>query len=155
MADLVRSRFDWTVSLVCPDEFFHRTNRGRGWSLEHPIKRFPIRAILGRIRVVIESYADGATVVATVLPDDGGCAQLPQPGVVVTAHGDEISRVGAEGAVPDPALVVVEDSVAGQRTALGDEFGEGSESRRRHGWRHQAARGVRSGVWSGNRAEPA
>lgn len=43
--------------------------------------------------------------VAVVLPDDLLALQLPQTGVVVGAGGDEVRAVGAEGAVPYPALV--------------------------------------------------
>lgn len=60
---------------------------------------------LARLRVVVQRDADGATVVAVVLADDLLAVQLPQAGVVVGAGGDEVGRVGAEGAVPDPALV--------------------------------------------------
>jgi hypothetical protein len=47
-------------------------------------------------------------VVAVVLADDALAAELPQAGVVVAARGDEVRAVGAEGAVPDPALVAVQ-----------------------------------------------
>lgn len=50
---------------------------------------------------------------AIVLTDDAGGAELPQTGVVVAADGDQVRRVGAEGAVPHPALMVVQHRAAG------------------------------------------
>lgn len=40
--------------------------------------------------------------------------QLPQAGVVVGAGGDQVGRVGAEGAVPDPALVARQGGLEGE-----------------------------------------
>ena len=47
--------------------------------------------------------------VTIVLPNDLLAVQLPQAGIVIRAGRDEVRAIGAEGAVPDPALV------AGQR----------------------------------------
>lgn len=64
---------------------------------------------------------------AIVLADDAGGAELPQTGVVVATDGDEVGGVGAEGAVPHPALVVIEHGVTGQRAAFLDDLGDGAE----------------------------
>ena len=61
--------------------------------------------------------------VAIILPDDRLRVQLPQPGIVVGARGDEVRAVGAEGTVPDPALVGLEGGFErkGAGLALGGE----------------------------------
>lgn len=64
---------------------------------------------------------------AVILANNTRGVELPQAGVVVAAHCDEVSGVGAEGAVPDPALVVVEHGVARQRPAFLDDLGDGAE----------------------------
>jgi hypothetical protein len=46
--------------------------------------------------------------VPVVLANDLLTMQFPEPGVVVGAGGDKIRRVGAKGAVPDPALMAGE-----------------------------------------------
>lgn len=50
-----------------------------------------------------------------VLADDLLAVEFPQPSVVVRARRDEVSRVGAEGAVPDPALVARQGGLQGKR----------------------------------------
>ena len=60
---------------------------------------------LPRLREVVQRDAHGAPVVTIVLPYDLLAVQLPQPGVVVRARGDEVRAVGRESTVPDPALV--------------------------------------------------
>lgn len=57
------------------------------------------------LRVVVQGNANSTAMVSVVLADDLLAVQLPEAGVVVRAGGDEVGRVGAEGAVPDPALV--------------------------------------------------
>lgn len=52
--------------------------------------------------------------VTVILPDDLLAVQLPQPRVVVRARGDQVGRVGAEGAVPDPALVARQGGLEGE-----------------------------------------
>lgn len=52
---------------------------------------------------------------SVILPDDLLAVELPQAGVVVGAGGDEVGRVGAEGAVPDPALVARQGGLEGER----------------------------------------
>lgn len=68
-----------------------------------------------RLRVVVQRDADGAAVVAVVLADDLLAVQLPEAGVVVRAGGDEVCGVGAEGAVPHPALVAGQGGLEGER----------------------------------------
>lgn len=51
---------------------------------------------------------------SVILPDDLLAVELPQAGVVVGAGGDEVGRVGAEGAVPDPALVARQGGLEGE-----------------------------------------
>jgi len=92
----------------------------------------PVRAFLRRIRVVIESDADGTTMVAIVLSNDGGGAELPQTGVVVATHGHQVSGVGTEGAIPDPALVIVQNRVTGKGALESDQICQGTERGRRH-----------------------
>ena len=70
---------------------------------------------LSSLRVVIKRNAHGAAVVAVVLADDLLAVQLPQARVVVAARRDEVGAVGAEGAVPDPALVALEGRLEGER----------------------------------------
>src|SRR5690242_12779392 len=72
-------------------------------------------------RRVVERDTHRPAMVSVVLPDDTLTAQLPQPGIVVTARGNEIGAVGAKGAVPDPALVAVQGGLEGEgsRVALG------------------------------------
>lgn len=68
-----------------------------------------------------------------ILTNDAGGAELPQTRVVVAAHSDQVRRVGTEGAVPHPALVVVENRVAGQGPAFFDYLGDGTECVRGRG----------------------
>lgn len=49
-----------------------------------------------------------------VLPDNLLAMQLPQSRVVIRARSDQVSRVGAEGTVPHPALVARERSLEGK-----------------------------------------
>lgn len=56
--------------------------------------------------------------VAVVLPDDLLALQLPQAGVVVGAGGDQVGAVGAEGAVPHPALVAGQGGLEGEGLGL-------------------------------------
>lgn len=51
---------------------------------------------------------------SVILPDDLLAVELPEAGVVVGAGGDEVGRVGAEGAVPDPALVAGQGGLEGE-----------------------------------------
>ena len=67
---------------------------------------------------VVKCNADGAAVVAVILADDVQAAELPEAGVVVRARGDEVGRVGAEGAVPHPALVAVQRRLERQRVLV-------------------------------------
>jgi hypothetical protein len=60
------------------------------------------------LRVVIQRHTDSTAVVAVILANNLLGVQLPQPRVVVGASSHKICRVGAEGAVPDPALVAGE-----------------------------------------------
>lgn len=60
---------------------------------------------------------------AVVLANNLLAVQLPQAGVVVGAGGDEVGRVGAEGAVPDPALVAGEGGLEGVGLGLGGGVG--------------------------------
>jgi len=55
---------------------------------------------------------------AVVLPDDLSRLKLPQPGIVVATDCDKVGRVGGEGAVPDPALVIFQDNIRRQRFSL-------------------------------------
>jgi hypothetical protein len=64
-------------------------------------------AYLSRHGRIVKSYANGAAMVTVVLPYDALAAQLPEPGIVIRACRDQISRVCTEGAVPDPALVTM------------------------------------------------
>lgn len=52
---------------------------------------------------------------SVILPDNLLAVELPKAGVVVGAGGDEVGRVGAEGAVPDPALVAGQGGLEGER----------------------------------------
>lgn len=56
---------------------------------------------------------------AVVLPNDLLALQLPEAGVVVGAGGHEIRAVGAEGAIPDPALVAGQGGLERERFGLG------------------------------------
>ena len=60
---------------------------------------------LARIRVVVQSTRHDPAMMPIVLANDGLRLELPQARVVVRAGRDQVGRVGAEGAVPDPALV--------------------------------------------------
>lgn len=51
---------------------------------------------------------------SVILPDDLLAVELPEAGVVVGAGGDEVGRVGAECAVPDPALVARQGGLEGE-----------------------------------------
>ena len=59
---------------------------------------------------------------SVILPYDALRRQLPQAGVVVGAGGDEVGRVGREGAVPDPALVAGEGGL--ERVGVGRDLVE-------------------------------
>ena len=59
--------------------------------------------------------------VPVILADDGGGRDFPETGIVVGAHGDEIGAVGAEGAVPDPALVIFERGFERKGASGGDD----------------------------------
>jgi len=65
--------------------------------------------------------------VAIVLTNNTRGAELPQTGIVVAADGDEVGGVSAEGAIPHPALVVVQHGVAGQRPPLLDDLRDRAE----------------------------
>jgi hypothetical protein len=66
---------------------------------------FLLGRVLASLGIVVERDADGAAVVAVVLTDDLLGVQLPQARIVVAAGRHEVGAIGAEGAVPDPALV--------------------------------------------------
>lgn len=72
-----------------------------------------LRSLSG-LRVIVQSHTHSAPVVSVILPDDLLAVELPQAGVVVGAGGDEVGRVGAEGAVPDPALVARQGGLEGK-----------------------------------------
>jgi hypothetical protein len=55
--------------------------------------------------VIVESNADRTTVVAIVLADNLLGLELPETSVMIATGGDQVGRVGAERAVPNPALV--------------------------------------------------
>lgn len=55
--------------------------------------------------VVVQSNADRTTVVSIVLADNLLRLKLPETSVMIAAGGDQVGRVGAERAVPNPALV--------------------------------------------------
>ncbi|KAJ8106163.1 hypothetical protein OPT61_g9722 [Boeremia exigua] len=73
----------------------------------------PIRCLVAN-RSIIQSNTHRASVVSIVLANDTLAAQLPQASVVIAARGDEVGRVGAERAVPDPALVAMKGSLKGE-----------------------------------------
>ena len=73
---------------------------------------------------IVESNTDSAAVMAVVLPNDTLAVQLPQSSVVVRARRDEVGRVGAKGAVPDPALVAGQRGL--EREGVGVTLGGGS-----------------------------
>lgn len=91
-----------------------RTN-GAPFSVETLSPRDHPGEFLSRLGIVVQCHADGAPVVAVVLPDDLLAVQLPEPGVVIGARGDQVGRVCAERAVPDPALVTGEGRLEGVR----------------------------------------
>lgn len=68
---------------------------------------------------IVEGDANSAAMVAIVLPDDAPRGDLPQAGIVVGAGGDEVGGVGAERAVPHPALVAVQGDLELERVGLG------------------------------------
>ena len=73
---------------------------------------------------VVERNTDGTAMMSVVLPDDALAAELPKPSIVVRAGCHEIGRVGAEGAVPDPALMAMQRRFKGKgmRIAVGREI---------------------------------
>ena len=78
----------------------------------HPCKR--LHFSLPRLGVIIQGHTHRTPVMAVILPDDLLAVELPEAGVVVGAGGDEVGRVGAEGAVPDPALVARQGGLQGE-----------------------------------------
>lgn len=72
---------------------------------------------LSGLRVVVQCDAHGASVMPVILADDGLAAKLPQSRVMIAASCHQVRRVGAEGTVPNPALV------ARQRGLLRERFG--------------------------------
>lgn len=44
--------------------------------------------------------------------------QFPQPSVMIRASSDEVCRVGAKGAVPDPALMAGQGSLQWERVRI-------------------------------------
>lgn len=56
---------------------------------------------------VVQRDAHDASMMSIVLPNDALAVQLPQPRIVVGACSHQVSRIGREGTVPDPALVSV------------------------------------------------
>lgn len=66
---------------------------------------------------------------AVVLPDDLSRLKFPQPGIVVAADCDKVGRVGGEGAVPDPALMIFQDNIRRQRSFLRDHINIRSSER--------------------------
>lgn len=73
---------------------------------------------LARLRIIVQRHADSTTVVAVVLANDLLAVQLPQARIVVRARGDEVRRVGAERAVPHPALVARQRRLERERRGL-------------------------------------
>lgn len=71
-----------------------------------------------RLRVVIQRDTDRAAMVAIILADNLLAVQLPQARVVVRASRDQVGRVRAEGAVPDPALVACQRGFERERLRL-------------------------------------
>ena len=69
---------------------------------------------LARLRVVVQSNTNGASMMAAVLADDIASAELPQASVVITRDCYKICTVCGEGTVPDPALVIGERSLQEQ-----------------------------------------
>lgn len=57
---------------------------------------------------VVQRDTHGASMMAIVLPDDALATQFPQARIVVTARSNQIRAVGAESAIPDPALMTVQ-----------------------------------------------
>lgn len=55
---------------------------------------------------------------SVVLPNYLLTVQLPQPRIVIRTRRHKVCRVGAEGAVPDPALVTRESRLEGKRLGL-------------------------------------
>ena len=55
--------------------------------------------------VIVQGNADRTTVVSIVLADNLLRLKLPEASVMVTAGGNQVGRVSAERAVPDPALM--------------------------------------------------
>lgn len=65
-------------------------------------------------RRIVERNAHDAPMVPVVLPDDALTIELPQPRAMVRARGNQIRRIGAESAVPNPALVAMESGLEGE-----------------------------------------
>lgn len=78
----------------------------------------PPKSLSSRLGVVIEGDTDGASVVAIVLANDLLAVELPEPGIVVGTGRHQVGRIGAERAVPDPALVAREGGLERERLRL-------------------------------------
>lgn len=76
-------------------------------------KAIPL-VLLSRLRIVIQRYTHSTPMMTIVLPDNLLAMQLPQARVVIRARSDQVRRIGAEGAVPHPALVAREGSLEGE-----------------------------------------
>jgi len=66
-------------------------------------------------RIIIESYANCASVVAVVLSDDLLAVQFPESSVMVRACRDEIRGIGTEGTVPNPSLMTCQGTLQSER----------------------------------------
>ena len=97
----------------------HQSNRTHphnavadAWSLE--TERSTKEKSSGTDSRVVERNAHSAPVMPVVLAYDGLAVQLPEASIVIRASGDKVCRVGAKGAVPDPALVAMQGRLEGK-----------------------------------------
>jgi hypothetical protein len=67
---------------------------------------------------VIQRNAHSTSVMTIVLSDDALAAELPQARIVVTTGRHQIGAIGAEGAVPDPALMAVQCCFKGEGSGV-------------------------------------
>ena len=64
-----------------------------------------VNSNLTSFTIIVQGNADCATVMAVVLPNDLLRLKFPEASVMVAAGGNQIRRVSAERAVPNPTLV--------------------------------------------------
>lgn len=81
------------------------------------------------LTVVVQGNADRTTVMSVVLADNRLRLKLPETSVMVAAGGNQVGRVSAERAVPNPALVAGKSALQLERhwagrlaTRGGDHF---------------------------------